>query len=272
VKPNMGKLTRNQGAIVGLVKLSVFLIIVAVVAYSDIQFVIMMGRTFPDGIARIFSIIGAFATGLSVIALLIAELYWFVRGKQMLTGWLMTAIEVGISIMNVLTSFQLVSGHVDALFAFYLFDICPATPLIAVIGWIIIFMFDETHIMRHDEREMEYELREAEREHRKAQHQATMQLRTAYLQSHTAYMMQHAASPQIQSQIEQEARRFAAQELSGLTGSFVPAALSPRSVDADPGSGALPSGPLATRGKTRKPAAQPQPITLAQEEELESGK
>src|SRR5690348_5755444 len=117
---NVGKLTRNQGALVGLLKLIGFLIIVGVVGYSDIQFVVMMGRMMPDGIVKVFSVIGACATGASVLVLIGAELFWFTRGKQMVTAWIFTGIELTISILNLLTSFALASGHIDSFFAVYL--------------------------------------------------------------------------------------------------------------------------------------------------------
>lgn len=215
-----GKLTRNQGALVGLIKLLVFLIVVAVVGYSDIQFIILMNRMMPDGIGKVFSLIGAFATGLSVITLIGAELYWFTRGKQMLAGWIMTGVELGVSALNLLTSFALASGHLGSFFSVYLVYICPATPVVAAAFWILIFMFDETHEERHEEREMASDMKQLERKHRKAAHKATMQLKNAYLSSYTEHLMKFAGSQEAQARLKEGAEAFGNEALNLLTGSF----------------------------------------------------
>lgn len=217
---NVGKLTRNQAALVGLFKVIGFLIVVGVVGYSDIQFIVMMGRMMPDGIAKVFSVIGACATGASVLVLIGAELYWFTRGKQMVTGWIFTGAELTISIMNLLTSFSLASGHMDAFYIVYLFYICPATPVVAAAQWILIFMFDETSEERHEEREMQSDMKKLERLHRKAAHRATMKLKSAYLQSYTEHLLNFAGSDEAQKRLKEGAETFGNEALNLLTGSF----------------------------------------------------
>lgn len=220
LQENVGKLTRNQGALVGFIKLMVFLVIVAVVGYSDIQFILLMARMMPDGIARVFSVIGAFATGLSVIALIGAELFWFTRGKQMLAGWIFTGLELAISVMNLLTSFALASGHMDAFFTMYLYYLCPATPVVAAGLWILIFMVDEASEERHEEREMQSDMKQLERKHRKAAHLATMKLKNAYLQSYTEHLLKFAGSDEAQKRLKEGAESFGNEALNLLTGSF----------------------------------------------------
>lgn len=220
LQENVGKLTRNQGALVGLFKLIAFLIVVGVVGYSDIQFIIMMGRMMPDGAVKVFSVIGACATGASVLVLIGAELYWFTRGKQMVAAWIFTGIELTISIMNLLTSFALTTGHLDAFYTVYLFYICPATPVVAAAQWILIFVFDETSEERHEEREMQSDMKQLERKHRKAAHLATMKLKNAYLQSYTEHLLKFAGSDEAQKRLKEGAESFGNEALNLLTGSF----------------------------------------------------
>src|SRR5947209_4826216 len=65
------KLSLNQQAFARLAQVLVGLIIVAIVGYSEVMFLQIMGKAFPDGFFKIVAMMGGVATGLSVLTLLI---------------------------------------------------------------------------------------------------------------------------------------------------------------------------------------------------------
>ena len=248
LKERVVELTKNQRAIAGFTKVAVGLIIFGVAAYSDIQFILIMWRVFPDGFAKIFSLIGAVATGMSVLALVVAEAYWFSRGPQMVFGWLFTMLEVIVSVMNVILSFEMSSGGaLDPFMDFWLI-VVPATPFVAFVGWIIVLNLDEEQHARHEEREMQDDLAEAEREYKKAVHESKMKLKTRYLESTTTYLDQIADDPQVQAGLRLGAWKFASEELRNLTGMYIP---TPQQH-----AGALPTGPMVDSDPTPTPPAR----------------
>lgn len=213
------ELSKNQKAVAGLIKIIAFLVISGVVLYCDIQFIQVMWKTYPDGAAKVFSLIGAVATGASVLALIAAEAYWFSRGPQMLFGWIFTGVEAAISAANVILSFELTGGieKLDQFMAAYLW-LCPATPVVAAICWIIIFNLDDGQKARHDHREMQDDIAESNREHAKAVHASQMQLNKRYLESTTQYLDQIADDPRIQAGLQAGAWKFATEQLRQITG------------------------------------------------------
>lgn len=222
IRQKAAELSKNQKAVAVLVKIAAFLVIVAVVLYCDIQFIQVMWKTFPNGAAKIFSLIGAVATGASVLALIAAEAFWFSRGPQMVFGYIFTGIEVLISVCNVILSFEMSGGTVDSFMAIYLW-ICPATPVVAALCWVIVFNLDEGQKARHDHREMQDDIAEADRDHTKAVHESKMKLKTRYLESTTTYLEQIADDPRIQAGLQAGAWKFATDELRNLTGLVMPA-------------------------------------------------
>jgi hypothetical protein len=217
IKQRAAELSKNQKALAGLVQIVAYAVIAAVVLYCDIQFIQVMWRAFPDGIVKIFSLIGAVATGASVLALIGAEAFWFSRGPQMLFGWIFTAIEVIISSCNVILSFEMSAGHIDQFMSIWL-SICPATPVVAALCWIVVFNLDQSQKARHDHREMQDDIAESDREHERAVHESKMKLKTRYLESTTTYLEQISNDPRIQAGLEAGAWKFAAEELRNLTG------------------------------------------------------
>src|SRR5207249_5510444 len=101
------KLSLNQQALARLAQVLVGLIIVAIVGYSEVMFLQIMAKAFPDGFFKIVAMMGGVATGLSVLTLLISKAYWFRPGGQTVAAWLFTAVEVLVLMLNVLLSFAL---------------------------------------------------------------------------------------------------------------------------------------------------------------------
>lgn len=232
LKQRTAELSKNQKAMAALIKVVAFGVIAGVVIYCDIQFIQVMWRTYPDGIAKIFSLIGAVATGASVLALIGAEAFWFSRGMQMVFGWIFTGLEAGIMACNVILGFELTGGitHLDQFMATYLW-LCPATPVAAALCWIMIFNLDQGQKARHDEREMQDDIAESDREHAKAVHRSKMALKQRYLESTTTYLDQIADDPNVQAGLRLGAWKFAGEQLRELTGMYLALPAQPAAPD-----------------------------------------
>lgn len=117
---------------------------VAAVAFGDVMFVMLMGEVFPDGFLRYLTIAGAVTTAVSACLLLWGKYSWFTPGKQMVWAYVFWIIEIGVLMLN-----TLLASHIaleltltDVLLAWR--DFSPATPFVCVIGWGLIFMWDES--------------------------------------------------------------------------------------------------------------------------------
>jgi signal transduction histidine kinase len=226
------RLSQNQQAVARIAMVFVALIVVGVVGYAEVMYLQVMSKVFPDGILKIVAMIGAVATGMSVLVLLIAKSYWFRPGTQMVFAWIFTGVEVLVLVLNVLISFALESGgHVDSYLALW-YSLMPASPLVALVGWVLIISLDRSQQERHHAMEFEEEVAAAEREHQKQVHRARMQLRDSYLHSHVEYLRQEVDSPEVQEQIRYGASIMAAKELGELAGTHVaPRLQGPRSTE-----------------------------------------
>jgi hypothetical protein len=239
------KLSLNQQAIMGLAKLLAILVIVGVVGYSEVMFIQVISRAFPDGVFKIIAMIGGVSTGLSVLTLLLAKAYWFRPGGQEIAAWAFTGVEVLILMLNVLLSFALASGPLKTSDPFYTwYTLCPSSPLFALVGWTILIMLDSSQRERHDYMEMEDEVRSAELQHEKSVHAARMKLRTTILETHVTYMEEFTDSPEMQESIKKAARVMATEELSSFIGRSVTAMRG--QVPASSANNLLPSGPSTT--------------------------
>jgi hypothetical protein len=211
------KLSLNQEAVAAFARVLVAVIIVSVIGYAEVMFLQVMSRVFPDGILKLVSMLGAVATGASVLVLLVAKSYWFRPGKQLVFAWIFTGAELVVLVLNVILSFTLSSGQVSDNYLSIWYTFMPASPILALLGWIIILHLDQEQQERHAELELEVEQREAERKHQRAVHQARMELKNAFLKSHVTYLQEEVNSPELQRQIQIGASLLAARELSELT-------------------------------------------------------
>jgi hypothetical protein len=246
------KLSLNQEAIAAFARVLVALIIVGVVGYAEVMFLQVMSRVFPDGILKIVSMLGAVATGASVLVLLVAKSYWFRPGKQMVFAWGFTGAELVVLVLNVILSFALDGGHLSDSYLSVWYTFMPASPILALLGWILILHLDQAQQDRHAELEIEVEQRQAEREHQRAVHQARMELKGAFLKSHMTYLQEEANSPELQRQIQLGASILAAKELSELTGLHI----APRLSAPAPVVPVLPAPALPTRALASAPVPQ----------------
>lgn len=205
------------------------LIVVLVVLFSDVMFIKLMWNHFPDGFMKVLAVGGAIATGLSIVTLLIGKLIWFRPGAQMNWAYAFMAVEIGVSILNVLAACGVPGMDTWMMMS-------PATPFVSLIGWTFIMVKDSSTKQRHEDMDMEDEILRSERAFIKMQHDARMEINYKALEYNKQYMIEALENPQHQRSIQLGADRSTANAIQQLTGRYVPHQIASSShvVDADP--------------------------------------
>lgn len=257
MKLNLGnksyEMTANQKAVAGLAKFLSALIIVGVVFFCEIMYLSIVSVAFPGGLFRALASFGAMAGGLSVLVLLLGKMYWFPEGGQAIASWAFTGVEMLILVLNVLLAFQLKTGHVDSYLAMWL-TFSPASPVVALVGWVAMWMLDGSTKSRHAQLAQEQKQHTSALTFQASVHDAQMELQHAMLDSHTQYLMEYANSTELQKEIQAAARKLAQANLSVLSGINIVARLGSAS---NPIETTLKSTSLAQTGT-------PTPLTDAQ--------
>jgi hypothetical protein len=199
-----------------ILKSAIYLIIAAVSFYGDAVFVWMNIGHYTGNYAvifQIFLILGAVCTSASIMCLLFGKASWFTPGTQLWIAYIFTAVEVVVNLLNIIVALNPNLGIVD-----YWRIFSPATPFVALIGWVIILQVDKEQRERHAQQEMEEEKNDSEREYQKMVHEANMDLKYGYLDQTKQRLQAALNSPQAQGVIEQHAMNLTAQVLNEITG------------------------------------------------------
>lgn len=193
------RVSRNAKAAAGSAKFVGYTVIALVVLYSDLMFVGLLWNAFPGGFLSILALGGAFATGISIIALVVGKARWFRPGGQLIWSWAFTGIEAAISLMNIVVSVMVAKGEPLGQYLSVWLTVAPATPIVAALGWIVIFYLDREREQAHEQMEMEDDLSDAEREHKRQVHAVRMELKSIALEQQKEYLRQHLASSEVQA-------------------------------------------------------------------------
>lgn len=170
---------KDEESIRGALNVFVWFIIVAVVALCEIMYIKIMVIGFPDGLIQAIAIVGAVATGFSVIALYAGKNYWFSKGHQTWAAWGFTGVEISVLVLNVLLAFNFnsTSGVLQTWKQAY-----PAAPIIALVGWGFILYLDRENIMRRKQRTMQEQQHDSEIKYEQLVHKTRMAVKTASLE------------------------------------------------------------------------------------------
>lgn len=148
--------TANSKAIVASIKFFAAVIIIAVVVYSEILFLGIIGGLFPtSGIMAAGAMVGAVATGASILALCIAKSHWFRPGMQLIVAWAFTITEVCTLLANDILAYQLHTGGKLDQFMQIWKTFCVAAPVLSLVGWVLLFYFSPERAISHKRMEME---------------------------------------------------------------------------------------------------------------------
>jgi len=198
---------------VGILKVFIYIIIALISFYGDAVFVWMNIGHYDSWIFQIFLVLGAFCTSASIMFLLLGKAYWFRPGNQLIIAYIFTGIEVFVNVLNIIVALNTNLG-----IAGYWRIFSPATPFVALIGWIFILQLDKAQRERHAQLEMEEQKNDSEREYELMVHEANMDLKYGYLDQTKQRLQAALNSPQAQSVIEQHAMNLTAQVLNEITG------------------------------------------------------
>lgn len=189
-----------------------YAVISIVVLFFDVMTIKLLFTRFPDGIFRYSAVAGILATGVTIIALVVGKSHWFRPGGQMNWAWIMTGVELAISVVNVIAAF-----NPDGMAWWVL--IMPATPVMAVVTWILMIFFSPERAQVHAEMEMEDEKAKAELDYAKAEHEAHMAVKSEFLKAYRGFLIEETTSPENLAQLREGARRLGKSVISGITGS-----------------------------------------------------
>lgn len=149
-------MNRNTNALKLLALGAAAVIYCAAVIYGDIMFLQVVGKAFPQsGVFASLAIVGALVTAASAIILPLALHFWFAPGLQFIGGVIFWAVDIAALMLNSMLAFQVAAGGgLDSFLGTWALW-SPATPMLAVVGWGIMFMLDPSHRVRHAQLELE---------------------------------------------------------------------------------------------------------------------
>lgn len=176
--------------------------------YADVMFVNLLGVALPQGPLGIAAIMGAFLTSGSLLALVIGKSFLFRPGDQVTYAWIFTWIEIAVMSLNVILS-ALHGMHVDPGYLEYWLYLCPATPFVAVIGWIMMIYADPRRHNLHEDMAMADQLETKKRQHKQNVHLVRLELQTTALEQQKVYMQQYMSTPEVQSALKHGSQQIA---------------------------------------------------------------
>jgi len=145
--------SRNMKAIKGLAMLVGALAYAAAVIFGDVMFIVIMQDVFPVGILGLLAIVGAVTTAMSALALPVAMHFWFAPGYQSVGGWIFWLADIFVLALNSILAFNIATGQDFGLYWWQ--GIAPASPMLAVLGWGMMFNLDPSNKLVHAEIETE---------------------------------------------------------------------------------------------------------------------
>src|SRR5581483_11481638 len=142
-------MSRNEKALHYLLVGAAYVVYCLAVAYGDLMFLQVVSVMFSnDPLLHTLAFGGAIMTAASAILLPLAKIRWLMPGNQMIAGWLFWLVEVSLLAANAVLAYSLANNLSNELTADWR-PFSPATPMIAVIGWGVLFMLDPRNQMRH---------------------------------------------------------------------------------------------------------------------------
>lgn len=147
--------SRNTHALKQLSLFAAAAVYAGAVIYGDIMFLTVMASAFPDGILGALAMAGAVMTAASALILPLALHFWFAPGTQFIAGILFWVVDIVVLALNSMLAYAIATN--SGMLATWA-EFAPATPLLAVFGWGVMFLLDPSHKLRHAQIELEADL------------------------------------------------------------------------------------------------------------------
>ncbi len=148
-------------ALKGMAVAASVLVYVAGLVYAGVHNYTLMTRGVPADLL-IWAILGVVALEISALILPIALHWWTHSPMQRFAAFGFYLVDLGLLFFNVVTDYGLTAGtDLPAWAGLYLSYIVPATPLLAALGWSIIWLLDPSERERAMQESLKASTREA---------------------------------------------------------------------------------------------------------------
>ncbi len=208
----------NTKAVRGLMIALAAMVVLAVSAYGTVIYVQLMGKVFPDGPLLIACYMGAAANVLLMVVLLVGKFVWFRPGAHEVASWLVTGVELLVSILNMMLAFELASGQKLASLMQAWYYMAPVSPIFSMVGAIVLIMTSTELRTKHREMELQESKDQANRKFELAMHEAEMDTKFQYLGYIKTKLQQELNAPERHVEMQDHAAMLVSDVLSGISG------------------------------------------------------
>lgn len=208
----------NTKAVRGLMIALAALVVLSVSIYGTVIYVQLMGKVFPDGPLLIACYMGAAANVLLMVVLLVGKFVWFRPGAHEVASWIVTGVELLVSILNMMLAFELASGQKLASLMQAWYYMAPVSPIFSMVGAIILIMTSTELRTKHREMELQEKKDQSNREFELAMHGAEIDTKFQYLGYIKTKLQQELNAPERHVEMQDHAAMLVSDVLSGISG------------------------------------------------------
>lgn len=190
--------------------------ILVVAAFGDVMYIVLMSNKFPSGPLLIVCYLGAITSFLCTVYLLIGKSTLFSPGPQMAFSWIVLAVELVLIAMNIVLVFS--GSNASQLTEAWSMWVAPITPVINLVGIIVLYFLDAEQVEKHEDMEMHAELRKQARDYDKAVATAKLALQYKQLDYLTSELERATDNPATLATLRDHANEMSNALLTSLTG------------------------------------------------------
>jgi len=216
--------------------LFISLMIIGVIALAlDIIFVVMIWNALPAGFLRYFAGAGAVLISPVVMLVLLAKLFYFRKGGQLIFSFIVFGIDIAFATLNTYVAFQL-AWHDTNAFTVGWRNLSPITPVAIMVLLAILVMLDPNAARRnkqrdyqekerdlelqanYEDKERQFALRQLDLELKAAQEEAAIEVKSTALDEYKKLLKEEILSDESLAELREAARRLSQETLHALTG------------------------------------------------------
>ncbi len=194
-----------------------YVTVLGVAAYCDLVFLNIVSVIFPVGFLKIMAAMGAIANFLAVLVLMIGKATWFRPGKQLVFSWILSLAEIAVMVLNVIMAFSLHNGSIDGWLKVW-YDICPASPVVSMVGIFMLFQLDQSTEDAHLEMEFDDKRKRMELQYKLAVFKAEMDVKHEYLNETESSVKNYLSSSEHKGHIAAYGKKLSIRVLTDVTG------------------------------------------------------
>lgn len=204
--------------------------------FLDIIFVTMIWNALPGGFLRIFAAGGAILVSPVVILILLAKLYYFRKGGQLIFSYIAFGVDIAFAALNTYCAFQIAWGNTSDVFVVTWRDLSPITPCVILALLAVLILLDpnakrhnqereyaekerdlELHA-QYEDKERQFALRQLDLELQAAQQEAAIEVKTQALEEYKTFLKEEILSADALAELREGARRLRIETIHAVTG------------------------------------------------------